>query len=262
MVARDRDAIELRGVAPLVASATRELVAPVLIVTNGTKTMGMTSAELLRSWSPKQLSVLLAFDGSVSVPVANWTMGRYSGAGLVELSGPVPVTNDVRPLPIGSVCASQDTRGAPAAIAAIMVANGRIVRELVPVHVDVVDGGGMSDDPVRLASPIDPNHAGAPVEGGVLFAWFPPDPVLGRKSEVLAVAMTYPYRAGTFQPRPTPAIAETIALDDLGRALIQAAPAPARPELKHVSGEIVKVKADPEPVLDGVDEYRKKRERS
>lgn len=262
MAARDRSAIELRGVAPLVAAATRELVAPVLIVTNGNKTMGMTSTELLRSWSPNQLSVLLAFDGSVAAPVANWGIGRYSGVGLIELSGPVPATNDVRPLPIGNVCASQDTRGAPSAIAAIMVANGRIVRELIPVHVDVVDGGGMSDDPVRLASPLDPNHAGAPIEGGVLFTWFPPDPVLGRKSEVLAVAMTYPYRAGAFQPRSTPAIAETIALDDLGRALIQSVPAPARPELKQITGEIIKVKADPAPVLDGVDEYRKKHEGS
>jgi hypothetical protein len=120
----------------------------------------------------------------------------------------------------------------------------------------------MSDDPIRLASPIDPNHVGAPIEGGVLFTWFPPDPVLGRKSEVLAVAMTYPYRAGNFQPRPTPAIAEMVGLDDLGRALIQPPPAPERPELQQVTGEIAEVKSDKAPVLDGVDEYRQKRERT
>jgi hypothetical protein len=262
VVARDRDAGELRGVAALVASATRELVAPVLLVTNGTKTIGMTSAELLRPWDPKLLSVLLSFDGSIAVPVANWGMGRYSGVGMIDLSGPVPATADVRPLPIANVCASQDTRGAPSAISAIMVANGRIVRELIPVYVDVEDAGGMSDDPIRLATPIDPNHAGAPIEGGVLFTWFPPDPVLGRKSEVLAVAMTYPYRTGTYQPRGTPAIAEMVGLDDLGRALIQATPAPERPELQQVTGEIAEVKSDKAPVLDGVDEYRQKRERT
>ncbi len=260
--ARDRDSIELRGVAPLVVTATRELIAPLLLVTNGHKTIGMTSAELLRPWEPQQMSVLLMLDGSISVPVANWGMGRYSGVGMIDLTGPVPATADVRPLPISSVCASQDTRGAPSAIATIMVANGRIVRELIGVHVDLADLGGMSDDLGRLASPLDANHVGAPVEGAVLFTWFPADPVLGRKSEVLAMAMTYPYRVGTFQPRATPAIAEMIGLDDLGRALIQATPAPERPELSQVTGEIAQVKADKAPVLDGVDEYRQKRERT
>ncbi|CAN5919664.1 hypothetical protein BH11MYX3_BH11MYX3_17270 [soil metagenome] len=266
MGARDRDAIELRAVAPLVVSATRELIAPVLLVTNGQKTIGMTSAELLRPWLPAQVSVLLAFDGSIAVPVASWTMGRYSGVGMIDLTGAVPATNDVRPLPISGVCASIDTRGAPSAIATIMVANGKLVRELIGVHVDVVDAGGMSDDLGRLASPIDANHAGAPVEGAVLFTWFPPDPVLGRKSEVLALAMTYVYRAGTLQPRPTPAIAELTGLDDLGRALIQATPAPERPELTQITGEISETKpeklAETLPVLDGADEYRQKRERS
>ncbi len=243
-------------------TATRELIAPVLLVTNGQKTIGMTSAELLRPWQPAQMSVLLAFDGSIAVPVASWSMGRYSGVGMIDLIGAVPATNDVKPLPISGVCASIDTRGAPSAIATIMVANGKIVRELIPVHVDVVDTGGMSDDLDRLASPIDPNHAGAPVEGAVLFTWFAPDPVLGRTSEVLALAMTYAYRAGTFQPRPTPAIAEMTGLDDLGRALIQATPAAERPELTQVTGEIAEVKAEKAPVLDGVDEYRQKRERT
>jgi hypothetical protein len=75
--------------------------------------------------------------------------------------------------------------------------------------------------------------------------------------------MTYPYRAGTFQPRATPAIAEMIGLDDLGRALIQATPQPEeRPELQQVTGEISEVKSDKAPVLDGIDEYRQKRERT
>ncbi len=262
MGAWDRDAIELRAVAPLVVTATSELIAPVLLVTNGSKTIGMTSAELLRPWLPAQMSVLLAFDGSIAVPVASWTMGRYFGVGMIDLTGAVPASEEVRPLPIAGVCASLDTRGAPSAIATIMVANGKLVRELIPVHVDLVDGGGMSDDLGRLATVIDPNHAGAPVEGAALFTWFPADPVLARTSEVLAVAMTYAYRAGTFQPRQIPAIAELAGLDDLGRALIQATPAPPRPELTQVTGEILAVTAEETPVLDGADEQRQKRERS
>jgi hypothetical protein len=262
--ARDRDAGELRAIAPLVVTATRELIAPVLLVTNGPKTIAMTSAELLRPWQPAQMSILTKLDGSSAVAVANWGMGRYSGIGLIDLAGPVAPTPDVTPLPLANVCASSDTRGAPSAIATILVTAGRLVRELIPVHVDVVDTGGMSDDISRLASPLDANHAAAPIEGGILFTWFPPDPVLGRKSEVLAVAMTYPYRAGTFAPRkPLPAIAETIGLDDLGRALIQSpAPPPVRPELHEITGEIAEVKSDKVPVLDGVDEYRQKRERT
>ena len=259
---RDRDAVELRGVAPLVVTATRELIAPVLLVTNGHKTMAMTSAELLRPWEASQMSILTKLDGSASVPVASWGMGRYSGVGLIELAGTLTPSSDVTPLPIAGVCASANTRGAPSGIATIMVANGKIVRELIPVYVDTVDTGGMSDDLGRLASPIDPNHAGAPIDGGILFSWFPPDPVLGRKSEVLAVAMTYPYRAGTFQPRKTPAIGELIGLDDLGRALIYVAPVPERPELQQVTGEISAIKDDKAPVLDGIDEYRQKRERT
>jgi hypothetical protein len=40
------------------------------------------------------------------------------------------------------------------------------------------------------------------------------------------------------------------------------APAPDRPELHEVTGEIAEVKSDKTPVLDGVDEYRQKRERT
>ena len=267
MPARDRDAVELRAVAPLVVTSTRALIGPVLLVTNGHKTIGMTSSELVRQWHPGQMSVLTALDGAAStgVGVANWNMGRYSGVALIDLDGPLAPTKDVAPLPLANVCASSDTRGAPSAIVTIgATAAKAFVRELVAVHVDEVDTGGMSDDIGRLASPFDAAHAQVPVEGAVLFTWFPPDPVLGRRSEVLAVAMTYPYRQGAFAPRaPLPAIAEMIGLDDLGRALIQsAAPAPDRPELHEITGEIAEVKADKVPVLDGVDEYRLKRERT
>jgi len=259
---RNRDALELRAVAPLVVTSTRELIAPVLLVTNGTKTMGMTNAELLRPWEPGQISILANLDGSVMVPIANWGLGRYSAVGLVELGGPVPASSDVEPLPIASVCASSDTRGAPSAIATIMVANGKLTRELIPVYVDINDGGGMSDDITRLATPVNANHAAAPIDGAILYTWFPPDPVLGRKSELLAVGMTYPYRSGVVQPRATPAIAELIGLEDLGRALIREVPPPKPLELTEVKGEIAEVKSEQAPVLDGVDEYRQKRERT
>jgi hypothetical protein len=251
-------------VAPIVVTATKELVAPAMLVTNGTKTIAVTSAELLRPWEAQQLSIAIKLDGSALVPIATWGMGRYSGVGLVELGGPLPASTEVTPVPIAAICATVDTRGAPAALVTITQTSGKLQRTLIPVHVDNVDsGGGMSDDIItRLASPIDAKDEGAAVDGAILFAWFPPDPVLGRKSEVLAVAMAYSYRIRTFQPRSNPAIAELCGLDDLGRALIQAKPVPQRPELSEVKGEIVDSKADTlAPVLDGLDEYRQKRER-
>jgi len=256
--------LQLRAVAPLVVTATKELVAPAMLVTNGQKTIAVTSAELLRPWEAQQLSIALKLDGSELVPLSTWGMGRYSGVGLVEFAAPIPAGAEVAPVPIAAICATVDTRGAPAALVTITQRGSKFERTLIPVHVDTVDsGGGMSDDVItRLASPIDAKHDGAEIEGAILFAWFPPDPVLGRKSEVLAVAMAYPYRVRTFQPRPNPAIAELSGLDDLGRALIMVAPAPVRPELHEVTGEIVGAKIDPiGPVLDGLDEYRQKRER-
>ena len=239
-------------------TATRQLIGPVLLVTNGQKTIGMTSSELVRQWDPSQMSVWTSLDASsgTGVGIANWHMGRYSGLALLDLDRPLVPTTEVTPLPLANVCASSDTRGAPSAIATILPRGKAFARELVAVHVDVVDTGGMSDDLGRLASPFDAAHAQLPVEGAVLFTWFPPDPVLGRKSEVLAVAMTYPYRQGAFAPRaPLPAIAEMIGLDDLGRALIQSASSVAdRPELHEVTGEIAEVRDGKAPVLDGVDE--------
>lgn len=261
---RDRDAVQLRAVAPLVVTATRELVAPVMLVSNGTKTIAVTSAELLRSWDANQLSIATKLDGSELVPIKTWGMGRYSGVGLVELASPLVGGSEVAPVLIGSICATMATRGAPAALVTITQTAGKLERIMIPVDVDAVDsGGGMSDDVItRLATPIDGGHLDTPVDGGALFAWFPPDPVLGRKSEVLAVAMAYTYRVKSFQPRAHPAIAELCGLEDLGRALISAAPVPVRPELSEVKGEIVQAKSDPlGPVLDGLDEYRQKRER-
>ncbi len=259
MPGRNRDAVELRSVAPLIVSATRELVGAIMLVTNGPLTLGVTSAELLRPFDGVPLAIVTKLDGTSMVPVASWGMGRYSGIALVELAASLPETSDLTPLPIGAVCASVDTRGAPSGVATIAAAGGTFVRELIAVYVDHIDtGGGMSDDVItRLASPLDAADAGKPIDGAMLFSWFPPDPVLGRKSEVLAVAMAYPYRAKAFQPRPVAAIAELIGLDDLGRALISSAPMTERPELRQVTGEIV----DARPVGAGTGESTPKLER-
>lgn len=264
MPVRNRDVLQLRAVAPLLVTATKELVGSVLLATNGIKTVGVTSSELLRPWEAKQLSIATSLDGSQLLPLSSWGLGRYSGVGLIELGSATVTGGDVIPVEIGAVCASVETRGAPAAIVAISGKAPNLVRDVIPVWVDTVDtGGGMSDDVItKLATPQEPADATKLIDGAILFAWFPPDPVLGRKSEVLAVAMSYPYRTGTFKPRELPAFAELIGLDDLGRALISSAPVPERPELKQVTGEIADVKSDPlEPVLDGLDEYKKKRER-
>jgi hypothetical protein len=67
----------------------------------------------------------------------------------------------------------------------------------------------------------------------------PPDPVLGRKSEVLVVALASPYRQKAFKPRELPAIAELCGLDDLGRALPwDGTKAEGSNELGQIAGEI------------------------
>jgi hypothetical protein len=259
---RDHDAVQLRAVAPLVDATTRQLLGPVMLVTNGQKTIGITNSEILRAWEPSRLAIATALDGSALVPVANWYLGRYSGVGLVELA-PIESFTDLTPLPIGAVCATAETRGAPSALVTIVAKDGGFAREVIPVHVDASDAGGMSDEVTRLASPIEPMHVGHEIEGAVLFSWFPPDPVLGRKSEVLAVAIAYPYTLGILKPRDLPPFAELLGLDDLGRALIQSAQEVKpedRPELHTVTGEIAEVRGGDRAVLDPVEEIRKQRE--
>lgn len=247
--------------APLVVTVTKQLVGPTMLVTNGTKTIAIAPAELLRPWEAQQLSIVTRLDGSELVPAASWGFGRYSGAGLIELGSPISAGPDVAPLDLGSVCATVETRGAPSALVTVTQPGAGYAREVIPVYVDAVDAGGMSDDVLaRLATPMNAAHADHPIEGAILFSWFPPDPVLGRRGEVLAMALAYTYRQRAFQPRGTPAIAELVGLDDVGRALISEAPAPERPELHEVVGE-VEARETSVPVIEGPDEYRQKRER-
>jgi hypothetical protein len=230
-------------VAPLVAlGATPKLVGTVLVVANGARIMAVTSADVLRPFQGQPLAIATKLDASAHVQVATWGMGRYSGVALVELSTEVAAGHDVVPLDLGHVCASVDTRGAPAAIVVVEAAGTGYARRMIAVHVDADDGAGMLDQKVHLASPVAAADAELAVEGAPVFAWFPPDSVLGRKSEVLAVGIAYPYRVRTSAPRGVPVLAEVIGLDDLGRALIALAEPeeePERPELAQVAGEIV-----------------------
>lgn len=259
MTGRDPDAVQLRAVAPLV-DASGALLGPVTLVTNGTRTIGITSSEILRPCDPTSLAIV-SLDGQTRTRVANWYLGRYAGVGLVEL-GEAIASADITPLAIGAICATADTRGAPSALVTIVTATAGFTREIVAVHVDANDGGGMSDDVVHLASPIEIRHLDAAIHGAALFSWFPPDPVLGRKGEVLAVGVAYPYVQNLAKPRDLPPIAQILGLEDLGRALIGKASAPEqRPELHSVTGEIVDARGDVDrAVLDPVEEIRRQRE--
>ncbi len=256
---RDPNAPELRAVAPLVALADGgtpntppRFVAPITLIANGARVIGVTSAETLRSQPDARLAVATKLDGSAPVEVVNWNIGRYSGVALVELDG-FPASSEVVPLSIGAVHASVNIHGAPAAIVTLAYTGGRYQRSLVSVFVDADDAGGMSDHVVYLASPQQAGHTHVSVEGATLFAWLPPEPALGRhQGEVVAFALGYPYRMGIAKPRETPVIAELASLEDLGRALITKAPVAVKePELPPVTGEIVD-KSDPDDPLDGL----------
>jgi hypothetical protein len=232
----DRDARELRSVAPLLIDGT--LIGPVTLVRSGSRIIGAADAEQLRPHVGAQLSVATMLDGSATVTVGNWGLGRRTGLCLVELSQPIESGLDVRPLDLGAVCGSVDTRGAPAALVGIVRSGTGFARSWIPVAIDHDDGGGMTDAISRLASPLDDEHVGAAVDGASLFAWFPPNPALGRASEVLLLGVAQPYR-GFAKPRQRPVLAELVGLDDVGRALLVAHKAEERePELQQIAGEI------------------------
>jgi hypothetical protein len=224
-------------VAPLLVDG--ELVGPVTLVRNGAKIIGVTDAELLRPYVGAALTVATMLDGSVISAVGHWGLSRKAELGLVELASPVEVGLDVRPIELGAVCGSLDTRGAPAALVGIVRDGARFARTCVPVVLDKDDGGDAVDGVLYLASPIEDAHVGMRVEGWTLWAWFPPTPALGRSGEVLVLGLAEAYR-GFSKPRPHPVIAEVAGLDDLGRALLVAHKVEERePELRQVAGEIV-----------------------
>lgn len=221
--------------APLLVEG--ELVGPVTLVQNGNKTIGATAPELLRPYVGAQFTVATMLDGSESILVSNWGLSRHVGLGLLELAGPVEPGLDVRPLGLGAVCATLDPRGAPAVLVGIVREGNRFARSWVPVQIDN-DAAGMTDTIARLASPLEDRHVGMVVDGASLFAWFPPNPALGRAGEVLVLGLALAYR-GFSKPRERPVIAEIVGLDDLGRALIAAQKIEERePDLQQIAGEI------------------------
>lgn len=231
-----RDARELRSVAPLLVEG--ELVGSVMLVRNGNKTIGATDAELLRPHVGAQLTVATMLDGSAVVPVGNWGLSRNGGLCLIELVNPVETGLDVRPLGLDAVCATVDTRGAPAALVGIIREGKGFARSWVPVQVDRDSTIGANDPMSRIASPLEDAHVGMRVDGASLFAWFPPNPALGRGGEVLVLGIAQAYR-GFAKPRERPVMAAIVGLDDLGRALIAAQKTEERePELAQVAGEI------------------------
>ncbi|HEY1552512.1 MAG TPA: hypothetical protein VGG28_32010 [Kofleriaceae bacterium] len=224
---------ELRCVAPLVTlGATPTVVGSCTIITNGDRAIAFSSAELLRK-APEPLAIYTRLDGSSQLPVTRWTLGLSGCIGLIEIPPGTAFSIDVHPLMLSSVHASLDTRGAPSGLVAF---DASFTRRIVGVHVDNADPNG--EDPVWLATPSS-EEAGN-VDGAPLFSWMPPDPVLGRGSEVVAVALAISYR-GALVPRGRAPIAELVGLDDLGRALPWAEQTPPpRTELEQVAGEIGK----------------------
>jgi len=226
-------------VVPLVVlGASPAFVGPVTLVENAGKIVGITSVELLRPQQGMPLAIV-SLDGRHQLPVKSWSAGRYTGLGLVEIEGPIPPAMEIATLGLGAVTASTDTRGVPAALIVVAPHGAGFERSVVPVYIDTDDGGGMADTVTRLVSPMDAAHAQVAGDGAPLFAWFPPEPKLGRPSEVLVVAIATRYRAGIVKPRETPVLAELSALDDLGRALYSHPTPDERPELAPVTGEVV-----------------------
>lgn len=228
---------ELRAVAPLVVlGKTLELVGPCTLVANGSKVVAFSSAELLRA-AGEPLAVALSLDGKRTVKIASWALARSHGLGILELAEPVPAGGEIQPLDIGAVCAAVETRGAPAAIVTVSATEHGFSRRVIPVHVDACDGGGMSDVVAHLATPQEASDGDAKIEGAPLIAWMPADAVLGRASEVVAVALALPVRA-TYKPRELPPCAELVALDDLGRVLPYESSTEGSNDLTQVAGEI------------------------
>ncbi len=232
----DRDANQLRALALLIAPGSpARLVAPVTLVANAERVVGVTDAELLRPFHGQPLAVASLDATYPEVPVTSWGMGRYTGVGIIELGATPP---DIVPLPIADVAASVNTNNAPAAIVMIVATPTGYERRMIAVHIDPDDTRGTSERTTYVASPLDPADVGLVIDGAPVFAWFPPDLVLGRPSEVVLVGLAYRYRGTTAKPRETPVIAELVGLDDLGRALISPPEPDERPELAPAAGEI------------------------
>ena len=116
---RHRDRVAVAPLVVLDGSAPR-LVGTCTLVTNGKLTVAISSAAVLRG-APEPLAICTRLDGSQTLPVPSWMMGRRAGLGIIELRGDAVAHafgDDVVPLDLGSVCASVATRGAPSCLVA------------------------------------------------------------------------------------------------------------------------------------------------
>src|SRR5438067_9645317 len=118
---------ELSAVVPLVftGGGSPQLVGPCTLVTNGTKTIAFSSAEMLRV-AKEPLAIALTMDGKKLLPVSQWIAARNIGLGIIEFAAPFPRADrvDAVPLSLAGICASVDTRGAPAALVTLTGSDG------------------------------------------------------------------------------------------------------------------------------------------
>jgi hypothetical protein len=221
-------------VAPLVTLGDKPtFVGPCTIVTNDERAVAFSSAEILRR-AAEPLVIYTRLDGSSSIPVKAWQLGMRGGVGLIDIPPGTAFSTDVHPLHLSSVYATLDIRGAPAGVVSFTAS---FERRVIGVHVDNADPTG--EDALWLATAASTDDDGVEIDGAPLFAWIPPDPVLGRGSEVVIVALAVTYQQGALAPRKRPPLAELVGLDDLSRVLPWAEQTPPpRAELEQVAGEI------------------------
>jgi hypothetical protein len=213
-----------------------------MLVTNGAHAIAVASSEVLRQ-AGEPLAILTRLDGSSHIAVAAWLLATDAALGIIDLGEGAAFSVDVHPLHLASLSAAVETRGAPAALVTFSQTAGAFARVAIDVSVVADDGGGMIDEVTRLAIPLEPAPA-VLTDGAPLFAWMPPDPVLGRGSEVIAVALGVTPRPRVYLPQAQPPLAELVALADAGRALpwVEATP-PPQTGLVQVAGEIGEITA-------------------
>lgn len=231
--------------APLVlrTDTGAKLLAPCILVTNGARTIALASAEVLRK-AGEEIAIATRLDGSTLLPIKAWHLGRHPAIGVIDL-GDAAFTDEVRPIELTVILASGDARGAPAALIGLRLDAGVFARIAVGVHIVRDDGGGMSDVITRHAVTQERLPDGVILDGSSLFAWMPADPVLGRASEVVAIALGVVPRTqvfGAYAP-----VCELVGLEDAAIALpwleqpqVQEAPSQVAGEIGRFTGPIPK----------------------
>ena len=178
----------LRGAARRAAAGGPQLAGPCMLVTNGSHTIAVASAEVLRQ-AGEPLAILTRLDGSTHLAGRGVAARAPRGDRHRRARRRRRVhARRVSAPPRVAVGGGRDARRTGGARDVRAATAGKFERVVIAVDVATDDGGGMSDDITRLAIP---DRAARPrsIDGAPLFAWMPPDPVLGRGSEVIAVAI-------------------------------------------------------------------------